>query len=116
MTSISAFTLADSTPGDLFTLLQHSPTPFLSVARSVLRAMSTVNIVRYFFYKGMMPQDKSRLERMVALAYQTARDRKLHPRAILIRCVQPMVPVVTHSMITNEHAVYLGLIFTTRRR
>ncbi|GAW18760.1 hypothetical protein ANO14919_082420 [Xylariales sp. No.14919] len=47
--------------------------------------MSTINVVRYFFYKNAMPKDKARLERMVALAYQTARDRKLHPKAILIR-------------------------------
>lgn len=50
--------------------------------------MSTVNIVKYYFYKGMMPQDKELLRNMVSLAYQTARDRKLYPKAILIRYVE----------------------------
>ena len=47
--------------------------------------MSTVNIVKYYFYKGMLPADKDLLRNMVALAYQTARDKKLHPKSILIR-------------------------------
>ncbi|PYH65284.1 uncharacterized protein BO88DRAFT_438218 [Aspergillus vadensis CBS 113365] len=47
--------------------------------------MSTVNIVKYYFYRGMMPQEQELLRNMVSLAYQTARDRKLYPRAILIR-------------------------------
>ncbi|OJJ51294.1 hypothetical protein ASPZODRAFT_12132 [Penicilliopsis zonata CBS 506.65] len=47
--------------------------------------MSTINIVKYYFYRGMMPEDKELLKNMVSLAYQTARDRKLYPKAILIR-------------------------------
>ena len=47
--------------------------------------MSTMNMVKYYFYKGKMPKDPKELRDMVALAYQTARDMKLHPRAILIR-------------------------------
>ncbi|EDP50770.1 hypothetical protein KXV70_001074 [Aspergillus fumigatus] len=47
--------------------------------------MSTVNLVKYYFYKGMMPKDPELLKNMVSLAYQTARDRKLYPKAILIR-------------------------------
>ncbi|PYI11410.1 hypothetical protein BO78DRAFT_457814 [Aspergillus sclerotiicarbonarius CBS 121057] len=47
--------------------------------------MSTVNMVKYYFYKGKMPSSLKELEDMVALAYQTARDMKLYPRAILIR-------------------------------
>lgn len=49
--------------------------------------MSTVNMVKYYFYKGMVPKDQDRLRQLVALAYQTARDRKLYPKAVLIRCV-----------------------------
>lgn len=49
--------------------------------------MSTVNIVKYYFYMGMMPKDRELLQNMVSLAYQTARDRKLYPKAILIRYV-----------------------------
>ncbi|KAF5855993.1 hypothetical protein ETB97_008112 [Aspergillus alliaceus] len=47
--------------------------------------MSTVNMVKYYFYKGMVPKDQDRLRKLVALAYQTARDRKLCPKAVLIR-------------------------------
>jgi phosphatidylethanolamine-binding protein (PEBP) family uncharacterized protein len=50
--------------------------------------MSTVNIVKYYFYKGMIPKDQDRLHQLMALAYQTARDRKLYPKAVLIRCVK----------------------------
>ncbi|KAE8168550.1 hypothetical protein BDV40DRAFT_294504 [Aspergillus tamarii] len=46
--------------------------------------MSTVNMVKYYFYKGMVPKDQDRLRKLVALAYQTARDRKLYPKAVLI--------------------------------
>ncbi|OJJ43520.1 hypothetical protein ASPZODRAFT_161467 [Penicilliopsis zonata CBS 506.65] len=42
-------------------------------------------MVRYYFYKGKMPTNPKDLQDMVALAYQTARDMKLYPRAILIR-------------------------------
>lgn len=47
--------------------------------------MSTVNMVKYYFYKGKMLKDPKDLRDIVALAYQTARDMKLYPRAILIR-------------------------------
>ncbi|CAI7574126.1 unnamed protein product [Penicillium glandicola] len=47
--------------------------------------MSTINIVKYYFYEGMLPANPHRLQALIALAYQTARDRKLYPKAILIR-------------------------------
>ncbi|PLN74589.1 hypothetical protein BDW42DRAFT_181986 [Aspergillus taichungensis] len=47
--------------------------------------MSTINMVKYYFYKNHLPRDPARLHALVALAYQTARDRKLYPKAILIR-------------------------------
>lgn len=47
--------------------------------------MSTVNMVKYYFYRGMLPADQDRLRQLLALAYQTARDRKLYPKAVLIR-------------------------------
>lgn len=58
--------------------------------------MSTVNIVKYYFYKGMVPKDQDRVRQLVALAYQTARDRKLYPKAVLIRCV--------HDAFKQDHA------------
>ncbi|KAI2734412.1 hypothetical protein DTO013E5_9993 [Penicillium roqueforti] len=47
--------------------------------------MSTINMVKYYFYRGMLPENQQRLRDLIALAYQTARDRKLYPKAILIR-------------------------------
>ena len=41
----------------------------------------------------MVPKDQDRLRQLVALVYQTARDRKLYPKAVLIRCVYD-VPVL----------------------
>ncbi|RAL03518.1 uncharacterized protein BO80DRAFT_376556, partial [Aspergillus ibericus CBS 121593] len=41
----------------------------------------------YYFYRNCFPQDSQTLQALVALAYQTARDRKLYPKAILIRSV-----------------------------
>ncbi|KAE8349408.1 hypothetical protein BDV28DRAFT_141294 [Aspergillus coremiiformis] len=47
--------------------------------------MSTVNLVKYYFHKTMYPQSEERLRKMIALAYQTARDRKIYPKAVFIR-------------------------------
>lgn len=47
--------------------------------------MSTVNMVKYFIYKEVIPPRKDDLRQLVYLAYQTARDRKLYPKAVLIR-------------------------------
>ncbi|GAT24199.1 hypothetical protein RIB2604_01800240 [Aspergillus luchuensis] len=44
-------------------------------------------MVRYFFYKGCLPDTQQRLQELVAVAYQTARDRRLYPKAVLIRSV-----------------------------
>ncbi|KAE8166058.1 hypothetical protein BDV40DRAFT_296870 [Aspergillus tamarii] len=47
--------------------------------------MSTVNFVKYYFHKNLYPDTEERLRRMIALAYRTARDWKLYPRAVFIR-------------------------------
>lgn len=60
----------------------------LSIVQTSAATMSTVNLVKYYFYKGMMPKDPELLRNMVSLVYQTARDRKLYPKAILIRYVK----------------------------
>ena len=49
--------------------------------------MSTVNLVKYYFHKTMYPQSEERLRKIIALAYQTARDRKIYPKAVFIRYV-----------------------------
>lgn len=50
--------------------------------------MSTVNVAKYYFYRGMMPKDLELLQNRVTLAYQTSRDRKLYQKAILTRYVK----------------------------
>lgn len=68
--------------------LQRTASAATKPIRETIQAnMSTVNMVKYYFYKGMVPKDQDRLRQLVALAYQTARDRKLYPKAVLIRCV-----------------------------
>ncbi|KAJ5273578.1 hypothetical protein N7478_008703 [Penicillium angulare] len=47
--------------------------------------MSTVNMIKYYFYEGLIPRSKERIRQLITLAYQTARDRKIYPKAILIR-------------------------------
>ncbi|KAK3937193.1 hypothetical protein QBC46DRAFT_17124 [Diplogelasinospora grovesii] len=46
--------------------------------------MSTINIVKYYFHKDHIPRPE-RMRQLVALAYQTARDKKLYPKAVFIR-------------------------------
>lgn len=47
--------------------------------------MSTINIVKYYFHKEYIPKTPEGMRQLVALAYQTARDRQLYPRAVFIR-------------------------------
>lgn len=47
--------------------------------------MSTVNLVKYYFHKDHVPKTAERTRQLVALAYQTARDKQLYPRAVFIR-------------------------------
>ncbi|KAK2054172.1 hypothetical protein LY76DRAFT_629074 [Colletotrichum caudatum] len=47
--------------------------------------MSTVDIVKYYFHKDHVPKTAERIQQLVALAYQTARDKQLYPRAVFIR-------------------------------
>ncbi|OBR14884.1 hypothetical protein CH63R_00064 [Colletotrichum higginsianum IMI 349063] len=47
--------------------------------------MSTVNIVKYYFHKANAPRDAERMRKMVLLAYQTAKDKKLYPKEVFIR-------------------------------
>ncbi|KAI0469697.1 hypothetical protein GGR56DRAFT_247715 [Xylariaceae sp. FL0804] len=47
--------------------------------------MSTINVVKYYFHKDHVPRSAARIRQLVALAYQTARDRQLYPRAVFIR-------------------------------
>jgi hypothetical protein len=49
-----------------------------------MASASGANLVRYFFYAGNTIS-KQRKQSLIALAYATARDQKLAPRAILIR-------------------------------
>lgn len=61
--------------------------------------MSTVNMVRYFFYRENFPRTQKRLQTLVGLAYQTARDRKLYSKAVLIRYANQGLNPVAHAMI-----------------
>ena len=43
-----------------------------------------INIVKYYFHIRNVPSAE-RMRQLVALAYQTARDRQLHPKEVFIR-------------------------------
>ncbi|OJD26953.1 hypothetical protein ACJ73_01655 [Blastomyces percursus] len=45
--------------------------------------MSTLNLVKFFFLQR--PASATTVRQYIAIAYQTARDQKIHPTAILIR-------------------------------
>lgn len=82
--------------------------------------MATVNMVKYYFYKGMMPKDPELLQNMVSLAYQTARDRKLYPKSILIRYVEYLMMqykklLLNILLIGLDHTTLLRLMGGTRR-
>ncbi|KAK8061437.1 hypothetical protein PG994_007803 [Apiospora phragmitis] len=47
--------------------------------------MSTINIVKYYFHSQQIPKTPERMHQLVALAYQTARDKQIYPRAVFIR-------------------------------
>lgn len=56
-----------------------------------MAAKGGVNFIRYFFYAGnTISPDRKR--KLIALAYATARDQKLAPKAILIRLVLVLPP------------------------
>ena len=90
-----------------------------------LAIMATVNMVKYYFYKGMMPKDPELLQNMVSLAYQTARDRKLYPKSILIRYVNYLMmqyqkkkkekKLLNILLIGLDHTTLLRLMGGTRR-
>ncbi|KFA70745.1 hypothetical protein S40288_09216 [Stachybotrys chartarum IBT 40288] len=47
--------------------------------------MSSINIVKYYFHAGQVPRSEARMRQLVALAYQTARDKQLYPKAVFVR-------------------------------
>ncbi|QUC22824.1 uncharacterized protein UV8b_07065 [Ustilaginoidea virens] len=47
--------------------------------------MSTINIVKYYFHRLNVPRTEERMRKLVALAYQSACEQQLYPKAILIR-------------------------------
>jgi hypothetical protein len=47
--------------------------------------MTTINMVKFFFLKKTMPSNPKDVHALMTLAYQTAREKDLYPKAILIR-------------------------------
>lgn len=72
-----------------------------------------------------MPKDPELLQNMVSLAYQTARDRKLYPKSILIRYVNYLMmqyqkkkkekKLLNILLIGLDHTTLLRLMGGTRR-
>lgn len=49
--------------------------------------MSTVNIVKYYFHARNVPASEERMRRLIALVYQTAREKELYQKAVFVRYV-----------------------------
>ncbi|EGP82811.1 uncharacterized protein MYCGRDRAFT_51365 [Zymoseptoria tritici IPO323] len=64
--------------------------------------MSTVNIVKFYFHARHIPGSEARMRQLIALAYQTARDKQLYPKAVFIR-YDPMGDHVTFSYKTQDN-------------
>ncbi|KAM4064709.1 hypothetical protein HRG_004930 [Hirsutella rhossiliensis] len=47
--------------------------------------MSSINIVKYYFQATQVPRSEVRMRQLIALAYQTARDKQLYPKAVIVR-------------------------------
>lgn len=47
--------------------------------------MSSINIVKYYFHARQVPRSEARIRQLIALAYQTARDKQLYPKAVFVR-------------------------------
>lgn len=83
--------------------------------------MSSINFVKYYFYKGTMPTDQSKLKNLIAIAYQTARDKRLYPKAILIRYLLHHLSALRRykqkvSRLTIKSSKLLEAVFMTRLR
>ncbi|KAM7208131.1 hypothetical protein V8F20_001411 [Naviculisporaceae sp. PSN 640] len=46
---------------------------------------STINVVKYYFHARHVPKTQGRITQYIRLAYQTARDKELYPKAVFIR-------------------------------
>ncbi|KAH6657690.1 hypothetical protein BKA67DRAFT_532883 [Truncatella angustata] len=88
--------------------------------------MSAINVVKYYFYKGMIPKDPERLQKMVVLAYRTARDRQIYLKAVLIRSdihdttsingVRQKDPKGDHVTLCYKDAEHISADSTRRRK
>ncbi|KXJ84752.1 hypothetical protein Micbo1qcDRAFT_210445 [Microdochium bolleyi] len=56
--------------------------------------MSSINIVKYYFHAKQVPRTDARMRQLVALAYQTARDKQLYPRAVFVRSEVPSTTTI----------------------
>jgi hypothetical protein len=73
--------------------------------------MSGIHMVKFFFLKGTMPRNRSEIQRVTTLAYQTAREQHLYPKQILIRWVGLfLLPCCSrHAYRHVLHTVVLGI-------
>lgn len=74
--------------------------------------MSTINIIKYYFYEGTVPRSQERIRQLINLAYQTARDRKIYPKAILIRQVEISRPLILCSLWGHPRFIRFDHILT----
>ncbi|KAH7217038.1 hypothetical protein BKA60DRAFT_596685 [Fusarium oxysporum] len=71
--------------------------------------MSAVNIVKYYFHARNVPVSEERTRRLIALAYQTAREKELHLKAVFVRMrhLVQLLRLTLYSQLLQIHAVPL---------
>ncbi|KAI8402346.1 hypothetical protein FOFC_17654 [Fusarium oxysporum] len=74
--------------------------------------MSTVNIVKYHFHARNVPVSEEHTRRLIARAYQTAREKELYPKAVFVRFPKFMPFLFTSLNTTNsttmKHQVFIA--------
>lgn len=65
--------------------------------------MSTINFVRYYLHKNNLPATEVRMRQLIALAYQTAREKELYPQAVFVRYVTKLMKTLFKLTAAGEN-------------
>lgn len=100
----STYKTPSNYPQNAFQLpTQHLSTTDKTPSKFTTMSGSAVNIVKYYFHRK--PTNPERMAQLVSLAYQTATDRQIYPKAIFIRYVLLLIIPLTNTFgtISSSH-------------
>ncbi|VZH87869.1 unnamed protein product [Fusarium fujikuroi] len=75
--------------------------------------MSTINTVKYFFHKGNVPCTEAQRQRLIALAYQTARSQELYPKEVFIRSNVHEMSTIKGKRLKDPRGAHITLSYKT---